>query len=324
MHTFSSAKRTCRASASAVEWTATDRSPMSTRREFAQGFPRLAISTFLNTVMVLSDSTTEDSEADPNRCLPRGKIVLAFSMRNKGCPYSTCSAFFTRNLEYLAVEIRFDLVMSASWLDDQGPGLCARFGRRPTKGGASGAGHGRKCHERRGRSTPTRTGLFHLGAVATGGGGARAGLPMLRLFPAGPPLAGRCVFRRRVLLQLSQSNSVAISAISRTVASSSARGRIAAPHNNKTRTSSRLFEPGLGFAHRGRAPFLARGPTRQGVALRKTVLHQGKAPALPNGRECEKLRERLQRQPVSPQVPARRSGQAKTEPAGKVAEFLGA
>ena len=50
MQTFSSAKRTCKASASAVEWTATERKPISRQARITRSAisPRLAIRTFLN------------------------------------------------------------------------------------------------------------------------------------------------------------------------------------------------------------------------------------------------------------------------------------
>src|SRR5690348_6970004 len=52
MQTFSSAKRTCSASVSAVECTATDRRPKSLQARITRSAisPRLAISTLLNTV----------------------------------------------------------------------------------------------------------------------------------------------------------------------------------------------------------------------------------------------------------------------------------
>src|SRR4051794_3786757 len=52
MQTFSSAKRTCSESVSAVEWTATERRPMSRQARITRSAisPRLAIRTFLNTV----------------------------------------------------------------------------------------------------------------------------------------------------------------------------------------------------------------------------------------------------------------------------------
>src|SRR5438093_9302312 len=50
MHTASSANLTCSASVSAVEWTATERIPISRRQRMTRSAisPRLATSTFLN------------------------------------------------------------------------------------------------------------------------------------------------------------------------------------------------------------------------------------------------------------------------------------
>src|SRR3954471_18980027 len=95
MQTFSSANRTCSASASAVECTATERRPMSrqartTRRAIS---PRLAMRTFLNTGSGFLD-------AEQRLTVP-GVLTVAH-----------------HPLQHLAVDVGLDLVHQLHRLDD--------------------------------------------------------------------------------------------------------------------------------------------------------------------------------------------------------------
>src|SRR5438477_3070102 len=96
MQTFSSAKRTWRASVSAVECTATERRPMSRQARITRSAisPRLAIRTFLNTV---GSSGLLDAE--------------------QGLPVFDVGAVLDQDLEDLAFQIRLDLVHQLHRLD---------------------------------------------------------------------------------------------------------------------------------------------------------------------------------------------------------------
>src|SRR5436190_1084352 len=92
----SSAKRTWRASVSAVEWTATDRRPMSRQARITRSAisPRLAMSTFLNTV------------------------VLGLLDAEQGLTVLDVRAVLDQNVQHLAVQIGLDLVHQLHGLDD--------------------------------------------------------------------------------------------------------------------------------------------------------------------------------------------------------------
>src|SRR3954471_22045563 len=96
MQTFSSAKRTCSDSESAVECTATERSPISRQARITRSAisPRLAMRTFLNTVgLRLFDAEQWLAVLD----------VLAV---------------LDQDVEQLAVDVRLDLVHQLHGLDD--------------------------------------------------------------------------------------------------------------------------------------------------------------------------------------------------------------
>src|SRR4029079_4275582 len=98
MQSVSSAKRTCSASASAVECTATVRMPISRQARITRSAisPRLAINTFLNTKGPLSERRQPDQPLPVLHVLP----VLG------------------QDLHDLAVGLGFDLVHQLHGLDD--------------------------------------------------------------------------------------------------------------------------------------------------------------------------------------------------------------
>src|SRR2546430_13944698 len=155
MQTFSSAKRTCSASASAVEWTATDRSPSSRQARITRSAisPRLAMRTFLNTWWKRVGGRGRERPSSGLRQAEQRLAVL------------DVLAVARQDLDDLAVGLGLDLVHELHGLDDADhltlahrvPHLYERrsLGRRRAIEGADerrrdeGAGFGRALDRRR-------------------------------------------------------------------------------------------------------------------------------------------------------------------------------
>src|SRR6185369_16503197 len=106
MQTFSSAKRTCSASASAVEWIATDFSPASRQARITRSAisPRLAMRTFLNTARAY--------------VLGGDRPGSALGQTNEGLAVLHVLAVLGQDLDDLAVRLGLDLVHQLHRLDD--------------------------------------------------------------------------------------------------------------------------------------------------------------------------------------------------------------
>src|SRR5579863_2054580 len=123
MQSFSSAKRTCSASASAVEWTATERSPISRQARMTRSAisPRFAMRTFLNM------GTRGELAAPPAKSLversppslTRSRLhLLRLGHADEVLAVLDVLAVPHQDLFHLAVRFGLDLVHQLHRLDD--------------------------------------------------------------------------------------------------------------------------------------------------------------------------------------------------------------